>query len=185
MISNDADPPQFVVDQDPSSHVPDDVHKFAKVKQEVVIFRSIADLSTCFENNKYYVPEMPGFPLLDAFVVEVDPSRKSAILWIIKVATSRSHEGSVVGYHKIRDIVESLKRQLLDGPRPKKTRKVTVGQSASKLELLVQVCYLVVVPKGQSPNLQWRTPKGWSENWMRNDHRGSVYCLEIPLSLPL
>ena len=93
--------------------------------------------------------------------------------------------GSVVGYQKIRDIVASLKSQLSEAPPPKKTRKVAVGQSARASEPLVQVRYLVVVPEGRSLNLQWHLPKGWSENCMENDHRGNVYCLEIPLSLLL
>lgn len=186
MISNDNDPSQFVVAQDASSHVAqDEVHRFFKVKREVVKFRFIADLSTCFEDNKYYLPEMPVFPFLDAFTVDLNPSKKSAVLWVIHVATSRSDGGSVVGYQKICDIVASLKRQLSEGPPPKKTRKVAVGQSARASEPLVQVRYLVVVPEGRSPNLQWHLPKGWSENWIKNDNRGHVYCLEIPLSLPL
>jgi hypothetical protein len=186
MISNDNDPSQFVVAQDASSHVAQgEVHRFFKVKREVVKFRSVADLSTYFENNKYYLPEMPVFPLLDAFTIDFNPSKKSAVLWVIHIATSRSDGGSVVGYQKICDIVASLKRQLSEGPPPKKTRKVAVGQSARASEPLVQVRYLVVVPEGRSPNLQWHLPKGWSENWIKNDNRGHVYCLEIPLSLPL
>lgn len=191
MISSDNDPSQFVVAQDASSHAAeDDVHRFSKVKREVVKFRSIADLSTCFENNKYYLPETPDFSFFNAFTVDLNPSKKSAVLWVIQVATSRSDGGlvdggSVVGYQKIRDIVASLKSQLSEAPPPKKTRKVAVGQSARASKPLVQVRYLVVVPEGRSPNLQWHLPKGWSENWMENDHRGNVYCLEIPLSLLL
>jgi len=190
MVSNEADPPQFVLDQNPSSRVPGDVREFPKVKSEIVEFRSIADLSGCFENNKYYVPEMPDFPLLDAFTVDLNPSNKSAVLWVIQFPSSRLHGGAgdlVVGYQKIRNIVASLKDQLFESedPPPRKSRKVAVGQNAScSLEPLVQVRYLVVVPKGRSENLQWNLPKGWSENWMRDDHRGDVYCLEIPVALP-
>ena len=51
--------------------LPEDV-QFPKVRREVVEFQSIDDLSTCFENNTYYVPKGPNFPLLDAFVVDLD-----------------------------------------------------------------------------------------------------------------
>jgi len=47
---------------------------------------------------------------------------------------------------------------------------------------LIEVHYLLVVPKdeSQSYDLKWQFPKGWNQNWKRHDHRGKVYCLEVP-----
>ena len=64
MRSNDADPPHFTLVQD--SPVPDDV-RFIKIKRNIVKLQSIAKLSTCLENNSYYVPEDPELPLVRCF----------------------------------------------------------------------------------------------------------------------
>lgn len=184
MVSNDADPPQFAVARDPSSRVPEDV-RFRKVRREVVEFQSIDDLSTCFENNTYYVPKGPNFPLLDAFMVDLDRLERSAVLWILQVPKSPWHDGGLaVGYQTIRNIIASIKRQLLEdpsGPSPRKARKVPSRRAAS--DPVVHVRYLLVVPEGDSKDVAWHFPKGWNENCKIIDHRGEVYCLEIPLSV--
>ena len=100
----------------------------------------------------------------------------SAILWVIQITTSHSHGGSALGYQKIRGIIAQLKEQL--GKKPPKKKKTDTGQSESGPS--VEVRYLLVVPKGDSNNLQWRFPKGWNRICMKNDHRGDVYCLELP-----
>ncbi|KIM35042.1 hypothetical protein M413DRAFT_449923 [Hebeloma cylindrosporum] len=187
MISDDAHPPQFVMAQDQSSFPPKDV-RFPKVKREVIKFRSISDLSTCFESDKYYVPDTPDFPsLFDAFTVDLNPSKKSAILWVVRIPASRSSHvgGSMLGFRNIWDIIARLKDQLSDGPPPTKTRKMGVGQNGVALKLLVEVRYLVVVAKGHSHDLQWHPPKGWSESCVKEGHQGDVYCLEVPISLSL
>jgi len=141
MVSNDADPPQFTVARDPSSRVPEDV-RFLKVRREVVEFQFIDDPSTCFENNTYYVPKGPNFPLLDAFVVDLDRLERSAVLWVLQVPKSPWYGDSAVGYQRIRKIVASIKRQLLAYPSP---RKVPGRWAASNP--VVHVCYL---PEGDS-----------------------------------
>ncbi|KAF8968253.1 hypothetical protein BDZ97DRAFT_1799501 [Flammula alnicola] len=166
MASNNADPPQFVVARGASSRVPD-VVQFAKVKREIVKFQSIADLS---KENTYYMPADSNFPLFDAFTVDLDYSRKSAVLWVLQMTMSRLHEGSAMGYLKIRKIITSLKNHL-GGAAAKKTTKWAAGQTSSEPHV-----------EGDSRN-QWHFPKGWNENCSKIDHRGRVYCLEVPIAV--
>ena len=177
MKSNGADPPHFTLVRDPP--VPNN-ERFTKVNRKIVRLQSITNLSSCLENKSYYVPDDPNFPLFDPFTIELDRAKKSAILWVLQMTTSRMHGGSAKGYQKIREIVTILKNELREDP-PLKKSKTTAGQAAP----LVQVRYLLVVPKDepQSQNLQWDFPKGWSQNVTRNDHRGKVYCLEVPLAV--
>ena len=178
MKSNDADPPQFTLDRD--SPVLDDV-QFIKVERKIVKLQTIANLSTCLENS-YYVPADPNFPLFDAFIIELDHVTKLAILWILQMTTSRRHGGSALGYRKIREIIAILKNELRGDP-PVKMRK-TAHEQATPTPL-VQVRYLLVVPEDESElqNFQWQFPKGWDQNRTRNDHRGKVYCLKVPLTV--
>jgi hypothetical protein len=177
MNSNGADPPHFTLVRDPP--VPNN-QRFIKVERKIVRLQSITNLSSCLENKSYYVPDDPNFPLFDAFTIELDRAKKSAILWVLQMTMSRKHGGSAKGYQKIREIIAILKNELREDP-PLKKSKTAAGQAAP----LVQVRYLLVVPKdeAQSQNLQWDFPKGWSQNWKRNDHRGEVYCLEVPLAV--
>ena len=179
MDPNGADPPHFTLVRD--SPVPDNV-RFIKVKRKIVKLQSITNLSTCLENNSYYVPVDPNLSLFDAFTVELDDAKKSAILWVIQVTTSRMHGGSTMGYRNIREIIAILKDELREGP-PLKKSKTAAGQATAKP--LVQVRYLFVVPKdeAESQNLQWQFPKGWSQNRKKNDHCGEVYRLEVPLAI--
>ena len=71
--------------------------KFVKVMCKIIKLKSIADLSTCLENNAYYIPEDPDFPLFDAFTIDLDHTKKLAILWILQMTTSRRH-GGTTGY---------------------------------------------------------------------------------------
>ncbi|KAF8802999.1 hypothetical protein BYT27DRAFT_7196147 [Phlegmacium glaucopus] len=176
MTSDDADPPHFTIFRDASPPVCDDV-QFQKVEREIVSFESITNCSE-WKNDKYYIPVDPMFPLFDAFTIDIDYSKKSAILWIFQVTTSRLHGGSAKGYATIRNIIASLKDQLRENSLPKKTRKMSDKQTAAKP--LVEVHYILVVPNGRS-QLQWNFPKGWNMSCERNDHRGPVYCWEIPL----
>jgi len=112
MDSNGADPPHFTLVRD--SPVPDGV-RFIKVKRKIVKLQSITDLSTCLENNSYYIPVDPNFPLFDAFTIELDRAKKSAILWVLQMITSRRHGGSAEGYRKIREIIVILKDELRGG----------------------------------------------------------------------
>lgn len=173
MNSNGADPPHFTLVRDPP--VPNN-EQFIKVKRKIVKLQSITNLSSCLENKSYD----PDFPLFDAFTIELDRAKKSAILWILQMTTSRKHGGSAKGYQKIREIIAILKDELGENP-PLKKSKTAAGQGAP----LVQVRYLLVISKDDplSQNLQWDFPKGWSQNWKENDHRGKVYCLEVPLTV--
>jgi len=159
MASNELDSPRLVIDEE--------VHVglgYAKVKRKVIKFESIADLSTGLDNSTYYIPNSSTFPLLDAFTVELHPSKGS----------SRSHGGSALGYKKVRSIVAKLKEMLRKTP-PTKKRRTDNAQTAT--EPPVEVRYVLVVSKGESKNLEWRFPKTWNKNVVRNDHRGDVVCL--------
>ena len=176
MKSNGADPPHFTLVRDPP--VPNN-ERFTKVNRKIVRLQSITNLSSCLENKSYYVPEDPNFPLFDAFTIELDRAKKSAILWVLQMTSSRKHGGSAKGYQKIREIITILKNELREDP-PLKKSKTTAGQAAP----LVQVRYLLVVPKDEPrQSLQWDFPVGWNQSCTRNDHRGEVYCLEVPLAV--
>jgi len=162
MVSDGEDSPRFLMNQ----MVPVTI-RFAKVKCRVVVFNSIADLS--MHENTYYIPASTEFPLFDAFTMEIDLSKSSAILWVIQITVSRSHGGSPRGYQKIRSIMGWLKQQLRWD-----------GQSASLP--CVTVRYILVVTKGESDKLEWHFPKGWNVSCVRNDHRGDVYCIEVDLT---
>jgi hypothetical protein len=182
MVSNDTDPPQFTVSRDPSSRIAEDV-RFPKVRREIAEFQSINDLSTCFENNTYYVPTKgPNFSLLDAFVVDLDRLERSAVLWVLQVPKSPWHGGSAMGYSRIREIVASIERQLLEDPSgPSPRQPAYQAPSSPSSNPVVHIRYLLVVPEGDCKDVAWHFPKGWNENCKINDHRGKVYCLEIPL----
>ena len=175
MKSNAADPPLFNLLRGSL-----DV-RFIQVKRKIVKLQSISDLLTCLENNTYYIPEDPSFPLFDAFTIELDHEKKLAVLWVIRMTMSRRHGGSSLGYQKIREIIAILKDKLRVDP-PRKKSKTANGQATSMPR--VQVRYLLVVPKGDPgfQNPQWQFPKGWSQNRNKNDHSGNVYCLEVNLS---
>jgi len=179
MASNNADPPLFTVLRDSSFPVSDDV-QFPKIKREIVTFQSIADLS--MKNNVYYIPADTNFPLFDSFTIDLDHSTKSAVLWVLQITTSQLHGGSARGYLKIRNIIATLKSQLGGDPPPKKTTKVAAGQISSTPH--VRVCYLLVIPQGEyESRTQWDFPKGWNKNCVKHDHRGNVYCLEVPVAV--
>jgi len=179
MKSNDADPPHFTLVRD--SPVPEDV-RFIKVRRKMVKLQSTANPSTCLENNSYYVPEDPNFPLFKAFTIELDHAKNSAILWVLQMTTSRRHGGTTLGYRKIREIVAILKDKLREDPLLKK--RMRAHEQANPTPL-VQVRHFLVVAKDESEpqNLQWQFSKGWTQNRKRNDHtsNGKFYCLKVPL----
>jgi hypothetical protein len=106
---------------------------------------------------------------------------RSAVLWVLQVTKPSWHGGSAVGYQRIRNIIANIKRQLLEDPSPSKARRVPARRAAATP--VVHVRYLLVVPEGDSKDVAWHFPNGWNENWKINDHRGKVYCLEMPLSV--
>ena len=105
---------------------------------------TITDLSSRLENKSYYVRDDPNFPMFDAFIIELDRTKKSAILWVLQMTTSRKHGGSAKGYQKICEIIAILKNELREVP-PLKKSKTATGQAAP----LVQVRCLLVVPKDE------------------------------------
>ncbi len=171
MSDDKTNSPRFVIDRSVTPNI-----QFPKINRRVVSFDSIADLTGDLKNI-YYIPMASDFPLLDAFIIEIDNSRRTAILWVIQITTSRSHGGSALGYQKIRGIIASLKERLGKQP-PTKKKKPDTGKSVPTVE----VRYLLVVPTGKSGNFEWRFPKGWNDNCVRNDHRGKVYSLEVSLA---
>jgi hypothetical protein len=173
--------PKFVVPQEAS---PDDEEvKLDQGKRKTSNFINVSDLSA-LDDKMYYVPDGTNFPLLDSFMVDIDTVKRSATLWIFQVIKSQRHRGSAKSYLHIRKLISILKSQLKEEQPPSKTAKTTLGQSASKS--VVNVRYILVVPtrKGGHETPEWQFPAGWNEGWRYNDHRGKVYCLEIPLGVP-
>ncbi|KIM49471.1 hypothetical protein M413DRAFT_407520 [Hebeloma cylindrosporum] len=175
MKSDALDPPHFTLDRD--FPVSDNV-RFMKVHRKIVKLQAIANLPIYLENNSYYIPLDPNFPFFDAFIIELDYEKKTAILWILQITTSRNHECSALGYRRIREIIAILKNALSGDPR---------GQGQASRTPHVEVRYVLVVPKEESEaellNLQWQFPNGWSQNRKRHDHSGGVYRLEVPLAV--
>ena len=169
MDTNGADPPCFSLDQ--NSPVLDNP-RFIKVKRQAIVLQSLAELSASLENYGYYIPSGPTFPLLDAFSIELDYEKNTAVLWIFQVTISKMHKGSEKGYQKIREIIAVLKDELGKDQLIRKTKAATV-----------EVRYVLVVPKDESKSekLQWQFPIGWGEKRKRNNHCGEVFCLEVPL----
>ena len=126
-------------------------------------------MSNDLKHRTYSIPLKADFPLLDAFTVDINYLNMTAILWVIQITTSRSYGGSALGYEKIRRIIAKLKAQLWE-----KKQKTDTGQSESHPS--VEVRFLLVIRKGHSTNLQWV----FQRDYIRNDHRGDVYCLELP-----
>ncbi|KAF8803452.1 hypothetical protein BYT27DRAFT_7226058 [Phlegmacium glaucopus] len=137
---------------------------------KIVKLKSSDNLSTCLENNLYYIPGDPNFPLFDAFTIELDYAKKSAILWVLQ------SPGSAMGYQKIHKIIAILKDELQEDP-PLKKSKMADGQATTTP--LMQVHYPLVVPKDESQpqDLHWQLLKGWSQS----QKNGKVYCLEVSL----
>jgi len=65
------------------------------------------------------------------------------------------------------------------GDRKAPRKKMTDdGQTNSGSDPSVQVHYLLVVSKkGGSNYLEWRFPKGWNKNFLRNDYRNVMSIL--------
>ena len=176
MKSNDTDSPVFSLDL--NSPLPEGV-QFRKVNRKTIKLQSITDLSTSLEENAYYIPNDPNFPLFDAFTIEFNHVENSAILWVLQITVSRMHKGSALGYQKIRQIIAILKDNLLP---TRKKRKTNDGEAIPVPS--VDVRYLVVPSDERlDPDLRWHFPKGWSRNTMKNDHTGNVYRLGVPLSV--
>jgi len=174
MNSDGVDPPHFTLSQDPPNQ------QLSEGRHTIVRFQDVANLTNRLEHKSYYIPDDPNFPLFDAFTIDLDDVNRSATFWILQMTTSRKHGGSAKGYQKIRQIIAILKNRLREN-RPQKKRKMVAEQAASLVHVMVR--YILIVPKDepQSRNRQWNLPKGWSQNCSRDDHRGNVYCLEVPL----
>jgi len=102
------------------------------------------------------------------------------------MATSPAYRGSGIGYQKVRQIIEKLKTKMRadqDQPPPANIMRGVGHASAS--EPLVEVRYILVVPKGGNQPFTWDFPAGWMEDCERHDHRGDIYRLEFPLTVRL
>jgi len=172
------DSPQFFMSQDATPCVPDDA-QFSKAKREVFELKSINDLSTHLKDKTYYIPVDTNFSLFNAFTIDFDYSTNSAVLWILQITTSQSRGGSSIGYRKIREIIAILKDELREQSPPRKKVKATEDVTPEP----VKVHYLLIVPKIDGLHLKWQFPSGWDTSYGKNDHRGDVYCLEVPVSV--
>ena len=171
-------PPKFVV---PAEASPDNEVKLDQGTREIINFKYVSKLSA-LDDKKYYIPDAINFALSDSFMVDIDYPRRLATLWIFQVTKSQLHRGSAKGYLYVRTLISILKNQLKEKQPPSKTAKVTSEQTPSKP--VVNVRYVLVVPKGEPGNWEWQFPAGWDEACKINDHRGDVYCLDLSLAVP-
>ncbi|KAI0795639.1 hypothetical protein C8Q75DRAFT_460256 [Abortiporus biennis] len=189
MTSNQLDPPIFTIDRS-APQAPGSEVQFDGVKRTLYKYQCQDLPKISFENNGYYLPLSPIFPLIDAFIVNIDQDQRSAILWAIQITGSSSpsegehhhnhhHGSSELGYIEICKVVTALQSQLRDYPPPIKAKKFQPGER--DYNPCVVVKYLYVVPQSPSTQWAWRFPKGWNQNYERNDHRGACYCLELPI----
>lgn len=140
---------------------------------------SSTDLPTFLENNVYYTPKAPILPLLDAFTVDLDRSKKSAVLWVLRITVSQSLRGSVGGNLKIFGIVTRLEEQLLEDPPLEKITKLATSQAAAGPR--VQVRYSSF--RKASPRICSGTFRKGGARIRRGVITADVpvFCLEIPL----
>lgn len=150
--------------------------RFSKIKRPI---RRFHDFPSRLVSGVYYWSYATYYPFFDAFTVEIKDN--AAVLWILQITTSHEQGDSGAGYWNVRDIINRLKTQMHDEtPRAKARKTVSRGDASAPS---VEVRYLLVVPKGGDEGLEWTYPKGWKDCCQRNDHRGKVYCLELPLTV--
>ncbi|KDR66585.1 hypothetical protein GALMADRAFT_80659 [Galerina marginata CBS 339.88] len=202
---------QFVFPPGGGLRVPDD-QGLARISRDIEKFPSPSTpdlpLPQRLANGEYYVPTDPAFPMFDAFIVDLDYEKKSAVLWALIITTSRvqvNHDddkdgisvsggpgsAGAEGSKRIRELVAKLKDQLGEYPPPKKTLKVNgagscVSESSSRPR--VEVRYILIIPEGPGStcDLEWYFPKGWNGNWGGGGDRlwpGNVYCMEVPIDI--
>ena len=138
LLSDLGGPPTFITD---SSSLPC-CNGLAKIERDPLDISISTDFPTSFQQNKYYNFDTLHYPLFDALTVEFDHSRNSAVLWVLQMTTSPSHEDSPLGYQVIRKIVAALKKQILDTPPPRKVQKT--GDNRTALGSVVR--YILVTP---------------------------------------
>ncbi|KAI0712120.1 hypothetical protein C8Q76DRAFT_845017 [Earliella scabrosa] len=146
-----------------------------KIKREK---KRIHGLPATLEHRCYYIADIPGFPLIDAFTVDIDDRSRSATLSLFKISTgSGARPGCAEGYEEIRQLVSTLRDQLRSmGPPRKRTRSTSAqdGRSPS-----VTVRFVLVSPTDDAnDSYTWSMPSGWVE---QVEHvRGDVYLLQVP-----
>ncbi|KAF8896861.1 hypothetical protein CPB84DRAFT_1748153 [Gymnopilus junonius] len=163
MNSDGGNAPRFTL-CDPPEYAPS---LFSDGKREAVRYYDLAGPDQKLVKNVYYLPSGNNFPLMDAITVEVQESKKLAVLWILQVTIAKSDGGSPLGYQKIRTIIKHWKLQL---------------QEEYPGQYTVQVRYILVVPADRDMGEQ-NFPAGWRQNDQLHKHRGDVYCLKIPLAI--
>ena len=168
MKSNGRNPPAFTIAK--SLHVPgtsQSAHKEPPGGPSVitsVIFTKDGVTNVSLEKGKYYKPAKANNPLFDSFKIDYNPKKRTVVISIFQATISPSHGGSKDGYVLIRKIMSSV-RQLLKNANSNAT---------------LQVTYFLVCPDDGSGH-QWQMPTSWGEKVTRNDHRGDVFCIRIPI----
>jgi len=168
MKSNGRNPPAFTIAK--SLHIPgtsQSAHKEPPGGPSVitsVIFTKDGVTNVSLEKGKYYKPAKANNPLFDSFKIDYNPKKRTVVISIFQATISPSHGGSKDGYVLIRKIMSSV-RQLLKNANSNAT---------------LQVTYFLVCPDDGSGH-QWQMPTSWGEKVTRNDHRGDVFCIRIPI----
>ena len=116
------------------------------------------------DSNKYYRPTAGNLPLFDSLAIDLDPGRDVLVISFFQMTISPSHAGSAEGYKLIREIMAHV-TELLEEAHSTAT---------------VEVVYFLVCPAKRSVR-RWQMPPTWDEKTSYYDHRGSVFCIMLPV----
>ena len=113
------------------------------------------------DKSKYYVPVATNNPLFDAFTIYHDIDKHTVVVSFFQMTLIKSHDGSAKGYPLIRKILTHLSGLI----------------KAEKLQVTLEVEYVLVCPDDGTESRRWKMPAGWSRKYC-----GDAFCLRIPIS---
>jgi len=165
MESNGCSPPAFFTHHPPlSSSTPDTslvpLRTGTRAVARIDFARALSNVTP--DNNKYYIPTTPSRPFFDSFTIDHDPQQRTTVISVFQITASPRHKGSGKGYPFIRKIMTRVREHF-------KNFKITV-----------KVVYFLVCPDDGFPH-QWQMPIGWNDTVIKNDHRGDVFCILVPM----
>jgi hypothetical protein len=171
MTSNRQSPPTYTYTP-PASSPPPTAPRPVRGKHRDAILIDFNDKldDITLEDNRYYIPVASNNPLFDSFTIDCNRN-KTTVISIFQITASKTHGGSAKGYHIIQDIMEQIKKLLLED-NPKTTPKVAVA-------------YFLVRPENKNESkYTWKMPDGWNKQKLTNNYRGKVFTLRVPTSIP-
>ncbi|KAJ3510035.1 hypothetical protein NLJ89_g4900 [Agrocybe chaxingu] len=114
----------------------------------------------------FYIPDASNNPLFDALFIESHMHNAAVhfVLWIFQITIAIIHKGSREGYSSVRRVMQTLLASAKDD------NKVAT----------FEVQYVLICPQ-ETKKTSWQLPVGWNDNAKTFDHRGKVYCLQVPI----